>query len=111
MNRGQSPKKSDQRRALSCQCAARYASTMVPGMRPRSETVYPLAFAHSRIAAVSGEPAARLRGAPVRDDVDDERRAAEMYGSSASRNATAFSEVRSISYAVLFTEKWTVSPS
>ena len=98
------------------QCAALYASTIGCGMRPRSESSCPLSFAQARMAAVSGLREGRLRfeedwreapepfEAPI-------RRPAEMYGSSAAFSSSACSVVRSISYAVPFSEKCTVSPS
>lgn len=39
------------------QCALVNASTMLAGMRPRSETSYPFCWAHSRMALVSVPPA------------------------------------------------------
>lgn len=73
---------------------------MSAGMRPRSETSWPLVRAQSRIALVSldGVLAVLLRAVLVLLPVT--RWPASMYGATAARNVSAFSSLRSMDYSL-----------
>src|SRR5690606_14934577 len=79
-----------------------YASMTSAGMRPRSETVYPLARAHSRIFAASPLLLERPEEEPERPRRPGARRpptrrALPIHGARASRSLAAFFSLRSIS--------------